>query len=171
MKEKNVRLASEIQTDSIVDGEGLRTVLWFQGCKHNCKFCQNPETHDMNGGFEISLDSLLLQIDKLEGQNGVTLSGGDPFFQPHAASLVAEKVHTCGMNVWAFTGFTFEQLIELKKKNRDIESLLNNIDVLIDGKFDETKKSLNCRFRGSTNQRILDVSTSLKNNKAIKYMD
>ncbi len=171
MKEVVVRLASDIQTDSIVDGEGIRSVIWFQGCTHNCKGCHNPETHDLNGGFEIKLDELLKKISELEYQTGITLSGGDPFFQPYAACEVAKHAHFCNMNVWAYTGFKFEDLLKIMEKNKDIKNLLNNIDVLIDGKFEIDNKTYSAKFRGSSNQRVLDVKESLKNKKAIKYID
>lgn len=169
--DKIVRLAGEIQTDSIVDGEGIRSVIWFQGCTHNCKDCHNPETHDLNGGFEVNLSDLVDSIRNLEYQNGITLSGGDPFFQPYAAKIVAKAAHENKMNVWAYTGFTFENLLKIIEKNEDIKELLNNIDVLVDGKFEIENKTYNARFRGSSNQRILDVKKSLKEKKAIKYMD
>ena len=79
-----VRLASELQPDSIVDGDGIRTVIWFQGCSHNCEGCHNPQSHDFNGGFSVELEDIFKEIDKLKYQNGITLSGGDPFFQPEA---------------------------------------------------------------------------------------
>lgn len=171
MKDVVVRLASDIETDSIVDGEGIRSVIWFQGCSHNCKGCHNPETHDLNGGFEIKLTELLDKVSKLEYQSGITLSGGDPFFQPYAACEVAKYAHENNMNVWAYTGFTFEQLLQIIDKNNDIRDLLNNIDILIDGKFELENKTYNSKFRGSSNQRILNVKESLINKKAIKYID
>lgn len=171
MKDVIVRLASDIETDSIVDGEGIRSVVWFQGCTHNCKECHNPETHDLNGGFEINLSDLLEKITTLEYQTGITLSGGDPFFQPYAACEVAKCAHECKMNVWAYTGFTFEQLLKVIETNEDIRNLLENIDVLIDGKFEIENKTFASKFRGSSNQRILDVKKSLKEKKAIKYID
>ena len=162
-----VRLASDIQKDSILDGEGIRAVIWFQGCLHNCEGCHNPNTHDLNGGEEYDLEDIFKEIDDLKYHQGITLSGGDPFFQPVAATEIAEHAHKNGLNVWAYTGFTFEQLLEMMKNNPDLEAFLQNVDILIDGKFDLKRKSLACKFRGSTNQRVIDVSQSLKQKKAI----
>lgn len=160
-----VRLAADIQPDSILDGSGIRTVIWFQGCLHNCKGCQNPETHDMNGGIVVDVDELKMKLKNLKYQSGITLSGGDPFFQPEAALEIAKFAKSVGLNVWAYTGFTYEAL--LSDKNR--LDLLKNVDVLVDGKFMMDKKSLNCKFRGSTNQRLIDVKKSLEAGGVVLY--
>jgi len=162
-----IRLAADLQTDSIVDGVGIRTVIWTQGCSHNCPGCHNPATHDFKGGDLVELDDVIEELENLSGQAGVTFSGGDPMFQPRECSVLAKKVHELGMNVWAYTGFTYEELLE--KGNQDILEFLSNIDVLIDGKFDPNLKSLDCPFRGSTNQRLIDVPKSLENKKIILY--
>lgn len=162
-----IRLAADLQTDSIVDGLGVRTVVWTQGCSHNCPSCHNPSTHDFNGGELVELDEVLTAIEELEGQDGITLSGGDPFFQPASCTKIAQKAHELGMNVWAYTGFTYEDLI--KKGNKDILELLMEIDVLIDGKFDPSKKTLDLPFRGSSNQRLIDVKKSLENHETIRF--
>ena len=161
-----VRLAADIQPDSILDGSGIRTVIWFQGCLHNCEGCQNPETHDMNGGMVVDIDEIKMKLKNLKYQSGITLSGGDPFFQPEAALEIAKFAKSIGLNVWAYTGFTFETLFNGDKKRRD---LLEYVDVLVDGKFMLDKKSLNCKFRGSTNQRLIDVKKSLESGSVILY--
>lgn len=162
-----IRLSSKIQPDSIVDGEGIRTVIWTQGCSHNCEGCHNPQTHDFKGGFEIEVEDLLKEIDKLEYQDGITLSGGDPLFQIEPCIEIVKYVKNKGLSVWVYTGFIFEDLLEKQKNNKLLKELLSYIDVIIDGKFDITKKSLNCKFRGSENQRIIDVQKSIKTNKVI----
>ena len=168
MKKGYVRLAyPEIQTDSIVDGEGIRSVIWFQGCSHNCEGCHNPETHDFNGGFEKSVEELKEDIKSLEFQTGVTFSGGDPMMQIEALEELAKCVKENGMNVWCYTGFTFEQILELGKKNEHYMEALKYIDCLVDGKFMIGFKSFSAVFRGSSNQRIIDVQKSLKENKVI----
>ena len=136
-----VRLAADIQPDSILDGSGIRTVIWFQGCLHNCKGCQNPETHDMNGGIVVDVDEIKMKLKNLKYQSGITLSGGDPFFQPEAALEIAKFAKSVGLNVWAYTGFTYEM----------------------------DKKSLSCKFRGSTNQRLIDVKKSLEAGGVVLY--
>lgn len=160
-----VRLAADIQPDSILDGSGIRTVIWFQGCSHNCKGCQNPETHDMNGGMVVDVDELKMKLKNLKYQSGITLSGGDPFFQPDAALEIAKFAKSVGLNVWAYTGFTYEALLSDKSRL----DLLKNVDVLVDGKFMMDKKSLNCKFRGSTNQRLIDVKKSLEAGGVVLY--
>lgn len=160
-----VRLAADIQPDSILDGSGIRTVIWFQGCLHNCKGCQNPETHDMNGGIVVDVDELKMKLKNLKYQSGITLSGGDPFFQPDAALEIAKFAKSVGLNVWAYTGFTYEALLSDKSRL----DLLKNVDVLVDGKFMMYKKSLNCKFRGSTNQRLIDVKKSLEAGGVVLY--
>lgn len=162
-----IRLAADLQIDSIVDGEGIRTVIWTQGCSHNCKGCHNPETHSFTGGALVDLDVIIEELENLEGQTGVTFSGGDPMFQPKECAILAKKVHELKMNVWAYTGFTFEELISMN--NPDIDAFLQEIDVLVDGKFELSKKSMDVKFRGSTNQRLIDVPKSLKEKKAVLY--
>lgn len=162
-----IRLSGDIQPDSIVDGEGIRTVIWTQGCSHNCPGCHNPHTHDFNGGLEVDVEEVINQLEHLEYQDGITLSGGDPFFQIKPCMMIAKKAQELGLTVWAYTGFTFEQLFDVMKNNDDLKELLSNIDILIDGKFDLSKKSLACKFRGSTNQRIIDVPNSLKKGKVV----
>lgn len=160
-----VRLAADIQPDSILDGSGIRTVIWFQGCLHNCKGCQNPETHDMNGGIVVDVDELKMKLKNLKYQSGITLSGGDPFFQPEAALEIAKFAKSIGLNVWAYTGFTYEALLSDKSRL----DLLKYVDVLVDGKFMIDKKSLNCKFRGSTNQRLINVKKSMEAGGVVLY--
>mgnify|MGYP001102673871 FL=1 len=92
-----VRLAADIQPDSILDGSGIRTVIWFQGCLHNCEGCQNPETHDMNSGMVVDIDDIKMKLKNLKYQSGITLSGGDPFFQPEAALEIAKFAKRIGL--------------------------------------------------------------------------
>lgn len=158
----------EIQQDSIVDGEGIRSVIWFQGCSHNCPGCHNPETHDFNAGVIVSLDEMKAQIDELEFQAGVTFSGGDPMMQVEALTELASYVHEKGMNVWVYTGFTFEELMTLAEKNDNYRKALEEIDVLVDGRFVLELRSFDAQFRGSSNQRILDVKKSLEKGQAVK---
>ncbi|MCL2383301.1 MAG: anaerobic ribonucleoside-triphosphate reductase activating protein [Oscillospiraceae bacterium] len=164
----NIRLADNLQVDSIVDGEGIRTVLWTQGCKHNCAGCHNPGAHSFDGGFSADIDDIKRELLHLEGQDGITLSGGDPFFQVEACLEVAEFCRNHSINVWCYTGFTFEELFKMSKSNSQILELLNCINVLVDGKFVERQRDWSLLFRGSKNQRVLDVKESLRQRKAVQ---
>ena len=157
-----IRLATpKIQKDSIVDGEGIRSVIWTQGCPHNCEGCHNPLTHSFDDGVLVSLDDIKSQIDDLEAQEGITFSGGDPMMQPEACFEIAKYAKGRGYNIWCYTGFTYESLLVLSKKNNYILKFLECIDVLVDGKFILAEKSYDSVFRGSRNQRLIDVNKSL----------
>lgn len=162
-----IRLAAPLQSDSVVDGFGIRTVIWTQGCSHNCPFCQNPQTHDFNGGAEFELEDIFRELDELKNQDGITLSGGDPLFQIDAVTEISKYAKSIGLNVWCYTGFTYEKIMEMSKTNPKYLEFLKYIDVLVDGKFEIEKKSLDCLFRGSTNQRLIDMKETLKQNKVI----
>lgn len=156
-----IRLAADLQKDSIVDGDGIRTVIWTQGCPHNCFGCHNPSTHDFNDGALFDIEEIKEKIDDLVFQDGITFSGGDPMCQVDACLEIAKYAKTKGLNIWCYTGYTFEQLLEIGKKKKNYIEFLENIDVLVDGKFMIEFKSLDCKYRGSTNQRLVDVKKSL----------
>lgn len=161
-----IRLATPvIMEDSIVDGEGIRAVIWTQGCSHKCPYCHNPQTHSFDDGFLVDIEEVKQQIDALEGQDGITFSGGDPLYQVDACLELAKYIKSKKMSIWCYTGFTYEGLISLSNDNPKIIEFLNTIDVLIDGPFIFEEKSLDCVFRGSKNQRIIDTKESLKNKK------
>ncbi len=154
----NLRIAGIVE-ESIVDGPGIRLVVFTQGCKHNCLGCHNPETHSFNGGKIIDIDSIIEMVKSNPLLDGITLSGGEPFEQVKACSYLAKKIKELGLSVVTYTGYTFEEIL----KNEDLRELLLYTDILIDGKFDITKKSLNLQFRGSANQRIIDIKKYLGN--------
>ena len=161
-----IRLATPLLlSDSIVDGEGIRAVLWTQGCGHKCPGCQNPQTHSFSDGFLVDIEEVKNQIDELEGQDGITFSGGDPFYQVKECLEIAKYIKSRGMNIWCYTGFLYESLIKMAKDNPEILEFLSLIDVLVDGPFVLEKKSLDAIFRGSTNQRIIDTKKSIKEGK------
>ena len=163
-----IRLAVDfLQEDSIVDGEGIRAVIWTQGCSHKCPGCHNPQTHSFENGYLLDILEVEEMIDNLEGQNGITFSGGDPFYQPEECAILAKYARKKGLNIWCYTGFTYEALIKLSKSNPSIMNFLKEIDVLIDGPFLLENKSLDAIFRGSTNQRIIDVKKSLKEKEVV----
>ena len=162
-----IRLAAPLQEDSVVDGFGVRTVIWTQGCSHNCPFCHNPSTHDFNGGELFEIDEVLESIDNLKNQDGITLSGGDPMFQIEAILEIAKHAKFIGLSVWCYTGFTFKQIKEMGKKNPKYLEILKYLDVLVDGRFEIDKRNLSLLFRGSSNQRLINVPATLKHKKIV----
>lgn len=159
--DKMVRL-SGIAYESLVNGPGLRRVLFAQGCIHKCNGCFNPDTHDFYGGSLMDMDEIIEDILDNPMLKGVTFSGGDPWEQADKFAYIAKKLRENGLNIWSYTGYTFEYILENKHKEKGWNDLLNNIDVLVDGKFEEDKKQDGLRFRGSSNQRIIDVQETLK---------
>lgn len=131
-----IRLAAYLQPDSIVDGEGVRTVVWTQGCPHHCPGCHNASTWDFNDGALIDVEDVITELKKIKNQDGITLSGGDPVCQAEACYEISKAAHSMGLNVWCYTGFTYEQML-LNPKAR---KLLEQIDVLVDGKFVQEEK-------------------------------
>ena len=154
-----IRLAGTIE-DSIVDGTGLRFVIFVQGCPHHCKGCQNPQTHSFDGGMLVEVDDVKQMIDKqLPMCDGITLSGGEPFQQQIACVELARYAHSLGLDVWCYTGYTYEDV-----ENTD---LIKEIDVLVDGKYVDSLRSLDLLYRGSSNQNII----FLKNGKKTQKVD
>lgn len=153
-----MRIAGLVQ-DSIVDGPGLRLAVFTQGCPHRCEGCHNPETHDENGGIEIPVEEIVGKMRANPLTDGVTLSGGEPFSQADDCAEIAEAAKKEGLSVWAYTGYTFEEL--LQSGDRHIRNLLALTDVLVDGPYVESERSLNLKWRGSRNQRLIDVPKSL----------
>lgn len=168
-KKGYIRLAADLQTDSIVDGPGLRAVLWTQGCGHHCPGCQNPQTWDFNGGGLVPIDAVFEAIDELEYQTGLTFSGGDPMFQPEACLEIAKYAKAKGLNIWVYTGFTFEELLKLAKTKPVYLEFLNYIDVLVDGRFILAQRDLSVLFRGSRNQRLIDVPKTLQTGDIVLF--
>ena len=161
---KEVRL-SGIAYESLVNGPGMRRVFFSQGCKHNCEGCINPETHDFSGGEVRNMDELIEDVLKNKMIKGVTFSGGDPLEQADKFAYMAKAFKDAGLNIWCYTGYTFESLLEKMENDNEVRELLENIDVLVDGKFQLDKKEDGLRFRGSSNQRIIDVKESLLRDK------
>lgn len=151
--------------NSITDGPGFRFVIFAQGCIHNCKGCHNPETHSFGTGTDYTAAQIIAMIKKNPMIKGVTLSGGDPFCQPKQFAALAADLKKQGYEICAFTGYLFEKLIE--DKTDDKYTLLQNVDILIDGPFIEAEKSMELKFKGSANQRTIDVAKSLEAGKAI----
>ena len=158
LKEYTLRVAGVIE-ESIVDGPGIRFVLFLQGCKIHCPGCQNPHTWDFEGGTLVHADEVLERIKGNPLVHGVTFSGGEPFEQAEALLPLAEELKSQGYHLMAFTGYTMEQLLQKPER----AAFLEKLDLLVDGPFLEAQKSLDLRFRGSRNQRILNIPASRAN--------
>ena len=160
-----MRIAGIIR-ESIVDGPGMRFVIFAQGCPHGCPGCHNPHTHDFEGGFDADVTSIMAEIEKNPLLRGVTFSGGEPFSQAAGFAALAKMLKADGYEVASYTGFTFEQL---QNGTPEQQELLSFLDVLVDGEFILAQRNLDLRFRGSENQRILDVPKSLAAGAATWY--
>ncbi|HHT17047.1 MAG TPA: anaerobic ribonucleoside-triphosphate reductase activating protein [Papillibacter sp.] len=159
-----MRIAGKIQ-DSIVDGPGLRFTIFTQGCPHRCPGCHNPDTHDFQGGTEVSAQELIKTMLSNPLTDGVTFSGGEPFSQPEECAEIAQAAKEAGLNVWAYSGWTFEELFAMEEPA--VRRFLECVDVLVDGPFLLEERSLNIKWRGSRNQRLIDVPKSLEKGQAV----
>lgn len=158
-KTMEIRLAG-LEPESIVDGPGYRFTVFVQGCLHNCPGCHNPQTHDFSGGHLADTDDVIAHLGKNPLVRGLTLSGGEPMMQPEPLYLIAKAAKEKGMNVWCYTGFTLEEL--LRENRADRMKLLSAVDVLVDGPFRSHERSLDLLYRGSKNQRLIDMPATLK---------
>ena len=158
-----------ITKDDMLNGDGLRVVLWVSGCDHHCKECQNPQTWDPNGGALVPVSEVLKVIDELECQTGITFSGGDPMYQPEACNEIAKYCKSKGYHIWTYTGFTFEELMKMAEKKPIYKEFLSNTDILVDGEFRIQELDLNLLFRGSRNQRLIDVQKTLETGKIVLF--
>lgn len=148
----NIRLASD-PIESIVDGEGYRLAIFVQGCSRNCRGCHNPESHDPKGGFDIDIDELIEQISRNTLISGITLTGGEPLEQPDACLELVRKARDKrpDLNIWLYTGYSIDDLSSY------LLPLTQSVDVIVDGAYIEEERSLELKFRGSKNQRIIKV--------------
>ncbi|MDR2643745.1 MAG: anaerobic ribonucleoside-triphosphate reductase activating protein [Planctomycetaceae bacterium] len=151
-----IRVSGFIE-ESVVDGPGIRFVVFTQGCQRFCPDCHNPQTHDLQGGTEVTIGEILAKIDSNPLLDGVTFSGGEPFLQAKALAELAECCHARKLSVVVYTGFYYEELLA-NPDNRDWQELLNQTDILIDGPFERDKKTIEIAFRGSSNQRLFCLS-------------
>lgn len=163
-----IRIAGTVE-DSIVDGPGLRFVVFTQGCPHHCDGCHNPETHDFAGGKVTTTDALFEQCMENPLCSGVTFSGGEPFCQAEALYELGSRFKSAGKHLMCYSGWTFEELLAKAQREESVGKLLSIADVLVDGKFDISKRSLSLQYRGSSNQRLINVQESLKTGTTVVY--
>ncbi|MDO4287268.1 MAG: anaerobic ribonucleoside-triphosphate reductase activating protein [Eubacteriales bacterium] len=164
MKDYNLRIAGVID-ESIVDGPGIRFVIFTQGCPHGCPGCHNPQTHDFASGYVVPISRLLSEIQANPLISGVTLSGGEPFCQPEPLAELVRVLKQGGKHIMAYSGYTWEQLLRLE--DPAVGMLLRQCDVLVDGPFIEAQRDLTLRFRGSRNQRLINVQKSLREGRIV----
>ena len=160
-----IRIAGTV-SESIVDGPGFRYTVFVQGCPHGCPGCHNPQTHDFNAGKLVDTDELFNECVEDPLNKGVTFSGGEPFCQAAALYELGKRFKEHGLSLWCYSGWTWE---ELQKKGGDVQKLLSVVDVLVDGRFSEESRTLSLPFRGSGNQRLVDVRASEKNGAVVEY--
>lgn len=172
MYKKKIRIAGTVK-ESSVDGMGLRFVVFTQGCQHNCGGCHNKHTHDLNGGELVSVEGLLEDICKNPLLSGVTISGGEPLLQINNLIPLVEELKNKGKHIMMYTGYTYEELVKLSEKGvvgfENLKELLYYVDILVDGKFVESLKDNFLLYRGSSNQRLIDVKATLENDKVILW--
>ncbi|MBD5378963.1 MAG: anaerobic ribonucleoside-triphosphate reductase activating protein [Bacteroides sp.] len=145
----------DIVDGTSVDGPGLRTTIYFAGCNHHCPGCHNPHTWNFDAGIEMSRQEIIDRI--VENDFDVTFSGGDPMYQSSDILPLARQIKSLGKTIWCYTGFLFEEILS----SPEMSSLLPYIDVVVDGQFIESLKDTDLIFRGSSNQRIIDVGATL----------
>ena len=163
-----IRIAG-IVNDSIVDGPGFRLAVFTQGCPHDCPGCHNPATHPFDGGRLESTDKIVETMADNPLLDGITLTGGEPFQQPAACAELARRAHQKGLNVWSYSGYTYEKLRELAQRDEGVNALLSEIDVLVDGPFLLKERSLELLYCGSKNQRIIDMKKTRETGEAVLW--
>jgi len=163
-----MKIAGLVQ-ESIVDGPGFRYVVFTQGCRICCEGCHNPDTWDPDGGTEVPIDDIIKEMLSNPLTDGLTLSGGEPFEQAADCAGLAAVAREKGLNVWTFTGNTFEELLEQAAGDMAVKKLLSLTDVLVDGRFILKQRTLSQKWCGSKNQRVLDTKKSLTENKGVLY--
>ena len=159
---------SGITTESITDGPGVRYVVYTQGCKHGCKNCHNPDTWDLDGGEEFTVREIINKVKRIRKKyKGITFSGGEPFLQADELVQVAIAAKQKGWDVVTFTGYLYEDLI--KNVDDGVRALLGITDILVDGPFVDELRDTTLPFRGSSNQRIIDLAATREIGKMVLY--
>ena len=156
-------------TDSIVDGPGFRTAIFVQGCPYHCEGCHNPASQPFEGGTVWTLDDVEKKFTGNPLLDGITLSGGEPAEQAAACAELAHRAHQKGLNVWLYSGSTYEKLSERAKTDADLQRLLDEADVLVDGPFILAERSLELDFCGSRNQRLIDMNRTRESGSVVLW--
>lgn len=164
-----IRIAGTV-SESIVDGPGFRYTIFVQGCPHNCPGCHNPQTHDFNGGRIVDTDELFAECVEDPLNRGVTFSGGEPFCRAEGLYELGKRFKERGYGIWCYTGWTWEELLKKAETEEYVGKLLSIVDVLVDGRFRLERRTLSLPFRGSENQRLIDVRASLAAGTVIEYI-
>lgn len=170
LKENEIRLFG-VANDSIVDGPGLRYSVYVQGCSHHCPGCHNPESWAFEGGTVTTIEALVKDIQQNQLIHDVTLSGGDPFDQAGPVAKLATRLKELGYRLWSYSGYLYEDLCERAKTDADIKTILDSIDVLVDGEFKKDLKSLDLKWKGSSNQRVIDMNKTREQGKIVLYKE
>jgi len=165
-----IRLAGIVK-ESVVDGPGIRMVVFVEGCGHHCPGCHNENTQDPAGGYESTVDEVIAQLPSNSLISGVTFSGGEPFLQAGALAAIGRAAKQRGLSIFTYTGFVFETLLAQSRNDEAIAALLSITDVLIDGPFILAQRDISLAFRGSANQRLLDIPASLQSSQAVAWLD
>lgn len=165
-----IRIAGIIK-ESIVDGPGIRLTVYTQGCPHRCPGCHNPETHAFDGGNLITIGDIIEMVRKNPLLDGVTFSGGEPFSQAGPLTILAKELKKMGLNIMTYTGYTYEFLVKESNKSNAWRELLDITDILVDGRFEIEKRNILLPFRGSENQRIIDMAKTREQNKVVLLLE
>jgi len=160
----SLRIAGVVR-ESIVDGPGLRFAVFCQGCPHGCKGCHNPETWDFEGGYDCALEKIVNAVEQNPLLDGVTFSGGEPFCQPEAFYRLGVELKKKNLNLMAYSGYTYEELISMEDES--VNNLLSILDLLVDGRYVAEERDLTLLFRGSRNQRVIDMNLTREKGQVI----
>lgn len=155
------------EPESIVDGPGFRYVIFVQGCPHKCPGCHNPQSHDFEAGYDLSIDELWEDICRSKAVTGITFSGGEPFCQVEPLLEIAHRAKDAGLDLMSYSGYTYEQLLD--RNDPATNEFLGLMDILVDGPFIEAERNLELTYRGSENQRVIDLNKTREADEIVLY--